>query len=77
MKHLNIDRWFYKQPNGYLRMKRVSTPAEAQFPRRLRRIYQRAEGNPVALVKQLQQDSPINLTQAWDTVKRMFNEVLK
>lgn len=77
MRHLDTERWFYRQPNGKLRMKRVGAKGEEQFPRRYREVYQKAQNErgsgAVQLVAALRDELKGNLDSAWSAVKKMFN----
>lgn len=71
MQHLNKNRWFWRNKAGAWTGKRVSTEAEKQFPRRLRRIW--LHGGAIALVKVVKVEENVSLSIAWDYVKWMFN----
>lgn len=74
--HLSLDRWvsFISPDNGptYMRLKRVSSAMNAQFPLELRRIYRRQGLN--ALVKHIMVEDHISLSEAWRKIRRMFND---
>ena len=69
MKNPGMDRWFYLQPNGRLRLKRVSAAAEAQFPRRFRRIL--ADHGLVGLTMAVRAEEA-NLKDTWNRIKAMI-----
>ena len=68
---LNIERWYYIQPNGKPRMKRVSAENEKRFPREYRKVL--ADGNLFAskLTKYIMDKEGLSLSDAWNKVKDM------
>jgi len=74
-RHLNLERWYYIQPNGKPRMKRVSAAAEKQFPREYRKVL--ADGNLFAsiLTKYIMDKEGLSLHDAWNKVKDMVGWV--
>jgi hypothetical protein len=72
MRHLTrMEDWFYKQPNGTLRLKRVSAQAEERFPKPLRRVL--ADKGPAAAVKAIKETRGLSLSDAWAQLKEMVN----
>jgi hypothetical protein len=70
MHLLQLDRYYYRQPNGRLRLKRVSRQVEIRFPRPYR---QALAQSPVEAVKLLRDQQGLTLSQAWDRLKQMVN----
>lgn len=68
---LDIAKWYYIQPNGKPRMKRVSAANEKRFPREYRKIL--ADNNLYVskLTKYIMDKEVISLTDAWNKVKDM------
>ena len=68
---LNIDRWYYIQPNGKPRMKRVSAANERRFPREYRKVF--ADSNLYAskLTRYVMDKEGLSLSDAWNKVKDM------
>ena len=68
---LDIAKWYYIQPNGKPRMKRVSAANEKRFPREYRKVL--ADNNLYVskLTKYIMKKEVISLTDAWNKVKDM------
>jgi len=68
---LDIAKWYYIQPNGKPRMKRVSAANEKRFPREYRKVL--ADNNLYVsrLTKYIMGKEVISLTDAWNKVKDM------
>ena len=68
---LDIAKWYYIQPNGKPRMKRVSAANEKRFPREYRKVL--ADNNLYVsrLTKYIMGKEVISFTDAWNKVKDM------
>lgn len=81
-RHLNRERWIstihLKGREPFARLKRVSKEMEEHFPKELRELFLRAEESygtgPSALVHYLQTTRNLSLADAWEEVKRLFND---